>query len=389
MPAPDRLAILPIAAVLCCSLSASLEALASQEGAPAPRISAGAIEETSDVLLASDGQPAARGRVPAGTSDAARLLWEQMIGAVGAPDRGAREPKPRAFDLQFSTRFRREGEGIQEGRVRLQYLEVGPGLVSGAVLEDDGATRSIQMRGLGEGDKLGYWFRKYRGSGVTDGWIKLTQRDYKEDRQEVDSYAAISYDFARLIEPESCRMVALAERTVAPGSDLATGWLQFFGDAGIQLPPNDLDGRREGRVRTLRALSSELVWLELSTPDFRLVQEGATRRERLASEKQVKRVVFGLHPKTHRPQLVVVAPTADAALQVPGTTLVQTTDWFELGPEQADSRFPGKFLVYETAREAKARRGLGFDPTPRADFFTLDGCALDAALTPADFAPAD
>ncbi|MEE2941393.1 MAG: hypothetical protein VX460_13480 [Planctomycetota bacterium] len=389
MPAPERLAILPIAAVLCCSLSASQRALVVQEGAPAARISAGPIEETTDVLLASDGQPAERGRVPAGTSDAARLLWEQMLGAVGAPGRGMTEPKPRAFDLQFSARFRRENEGTQEGRVRLRYLEAGPGLVSGAVLEDDGGIRSIQMRGLGEGDRLSYWVRKSRGSGVTDGWIKLTQRDYKEDRQEVDSYAAISYDFARMIEPESCRVVALRRRTPAPSTDLVEGWLHFFGDAGIQLPPNDLDGRREGRVRTLRALSSELVWLELSTPDFRLVQEGLTRSERLASERQVKRVVFGLDPKTHRPQLVVVAPTAEAALQVPGTTLVQTTDWFELGPEQADARFPGKFLVYATAREATARRGLGFDPTPRADFYTLDGCALDATLTPGDFAPAN
>ena len=192
----------------------------------------------------------------------------------------------------------------------------------------------IQMRGLGEGDRLSYWFRKYRGSGVTDGWIKLTQRDYKEDREEVDSYASISYDFARLIEPESCRLVALRERAVAPESDLAEGWLQFVGDPGIQLPPNDLDGRREGRVRTLRALSADLVWLELLTPDFRLVQQGLTRRERLDEEKQVKRVVFGLHPETRRPQLVIVAPTAEAALQVPGTTLVQTTDWFELGPER-------------------------------------------------------
>lgn len=389
MHAPDRLAILPIAAVLCCSLSAARPTPVVQEGSPAARISAGPIEETSEPLLASDGQPAARGRVPAGTPDAARRLWEQMLGAVGAPGRATSEPRPRAFDLQFSARFRREGEGTQEGRVRLQYLESGPGFVSGAILEDDGAIRSIQMRGLGEGDRLSYWFRKYRGSGVTDGWIKLTQRDYKEDREEVDSYASISYDFARLIEPESCRLVALRERAVAPESDLAEGWLQFVGDPGIQLPPNDVDGRREGRVRTLRALSADLVWLELLTPDFRLVQQGLTRRERLDEEKQVKRVVFGLHPETRRPQLVIVAPTAEAALQVPGTTLVQTTDWFELGPEQANSRFPGKFLVYETAREATAPRGLGFDPTPRADFFTLDGCALDATLVPGDFAPAD
>ena len=81
-------------------------------------------------------------------------------------------------------------------------------------------------------------------------------------------------------------------------------------------------------------------------------------------------------------------PTEEAALQVPGTTLVQTTDWFELGPEQADSRFPGKFLVYETAREARHVAAWGSIP-PRADFFTLDGCSLDATLTPADFAPAD
>ena len=140
--------------------------------------------------------------------------------------------------------------------MRLQYLESGPGFVSGAILEDDGAIRSIQMRGLGEGDRLSYWFRKYRGSGVTDGWIKLTQRDYKEDREEVDSYASISYDFARLIEPESCRLVALRERAVAPGSDLAEGWLQFFGDAGhpapTERPRRAARGSREDAPRAQR-----------------------------------------------------------------------------------------------------------------------------------------
>ena len=161
--------------------------------------------------------------------------------------------------------------------MRLQYLESGPGFVSGAILEDDGAIRSIQMRGLGEGDRLGYWFRKYRGSGVTDGWIKLTQRDYKEDREEVDSYASISYDFARLIEPESCRVVALEERAVAPESDLAAGWLQFVGDPGIQLPERSRRAARGPREDAPRPQRRSRLAGAL-TPDFRLVQQGLTRR---------------------------------------------------------------------------------------------------------------
>ena len=74
----------------------------------------------------------------------------------------------RALDLQFSAKFRREGEGTQEGKVRLRYLEVGPGLVSGAIVDDAGSIRSVQMRGLAEGDKLTYWVRKNKGKSVTE-----------------------------------------------------------------------------------------------------------------------------------------------------------------------------------------------------------------------------
>ena len=180
------------------------------------------------MLLASDGQPAARGRVPAGTSDAARLLWEQMVGAVGA-DRGAREAKPRAFDLQFSGSA--AGRGIQEGRVRLSTWRLARASSAAPSWRTTARRKHPDARAR-RGRQARLLVPQYRGSGVADGWIKLTQRDYKEDRQEVDSYAAISCNFARLIEP-SCRVVALAERTVAPGSDLAARWLQFFGDAGI------------------------------------------------------------------------------------------------------------------------------------------------------------
>lgn len=386
-----HLAILQLAGVLCWPGAASVEPspteIVAQEGAPAPRVAAGPVEETDDVLLAADGKPAARGRVPEATPEGARQLWERMVAAVGQPGRDAAQPKPRALDLQFSAKFRRPGEGTQESKVRLRYLEVGPGLVSGALIDDDGSVRSVQMRGLGDGDKLTYWARKDKGDSVTDGWIKLAGRDFKEDREEIGLYASISYDFARMIEPESCRIVGLQTRAVAPATDLQSGWLQFEGDAGIQLPPNDLQGRREGRSKTLRALASELVWLELATPDFRLVQEDLSRREREAMAKQVKRVIFGLDRKTNLPQLVVVAPTASAALQVPGTTLVQTTEWFDLSDAAPKARFPGRFLIYETARDPGSRRGLGFDPTARADLFTLDGCAIDAPLAPKDFAP--
>lgn len=360
--------------------------LGPDQGDPAARVAAGA-DAGQEAPLAVDGQPAAAGRVPEGTSEADRAAWSKLVGAVGRRARSGPADAPRSFELEFSMRYREEGKGVQESNVRFQYLEVGPGLVSIALLEKDGAVKSIQTRGLSASDRLEYWFRKFSGTATTDGWVKLTRRDYPTDRENIDTYADTAYDIARVTEPESCRIVSLRARTVAPETDLKRGWLQFVGDPGIQLPPNDVEGRQEPRVKTLRQLAANLVWLELATPDFRLLVKGRTSEEREADTRAIKRVVFGLDPKTGEPLLAIVSPTRDAALQVPGSVLFQCTEWFDHGPEGARSRLPGRLFAYECAPDRAAPRRVAFDPTPTADLYMLDGGAMGAPLTLEAFRP--
>lgn len=389
MPVSLSSAILPLAVALCWVPSAhEAPTEPPQEGqarvAPGPA-------QTADGPMAMDGKPATAGRVPEGTPKDALDLWNGMIAAVGLSDRASAPSNndPSAFDLHFNMKRRVDGEGTQEADVRLRYLEIGPGLVSGAILEKSGDIKSVQMRGLGRGDRLSYWFRKFSGQAKTDGWISYAGRDYKEAREEVDSYATISFDIARLTEPESCRIVSLKRRAKAPESDLGRGWLQLVGDPGLQLPPNDLEGKREPRGKTLAQLANELVWLELTTPDFRLWPKGMSFKERRASEASVKRVVFGLDAKSNQPRLVIVAPNRTEALQAPGTVLVQTTGWFQHGPEGARATLPGRFVAYQSVENPAAARGASFDPTAVADLYMLDGGSLKAALAPGDFSPED
>ncbi|MEM1449123.1 MAG: hypothetical protein AAGI22_08410 [Planctomycetota bacterium] len=307
--------------------------------------------------LASDGQPASAGRVPDGTPADAAELWRKVTSSLsvdGATDGPVATEAPRAFELEFEVRDRSE-TGARNFVARFAYLDVGPGLVRGTVLDDKRAERSSQMRGFDQGKSLHYWYRKLKGNGATDGWIRLSGRDNKEGRDEIDSWAAISFDIARLTRPQSFRIVSLLERRrvdVPEDGDGETKTetrkgaqptpLLLEGDPGLWIPGTDVQGVRGGRDTSLAELCEGLRWLELTTPDFRLFRD--VRPSSGDDGPPVVRLVFGIDPETWRPQVVLVSPNRTGPLLMPGTVLVQCTDWFEHGKEGDRSWLPGRFF---------------------------------------------
>lgn len=392
----------PFSTGLACLIAATSSALAAgdpiegpagsttQEAAP-PAGRLAAPGTNLDRVMAVDGRPAERGRMPEGTSQEAADLWDRLISSLPtAPGGSAQAKEPRSFELVFDGRIRSESTGSNDYTAEFAYLEVGPGLVRATMLDKKLKPKNVQMRGLGAGDALEYWFRQLKGSTATD-WIELDRRDGREDRAEVDRWASISYDIARLTDPRSFRVVELNLRKIKEGSKrIKEGILDFENDPGLKLPDTDVTGKVGGRERTVRDLASSLVWLELATPDFKDLGE----KKRRAEGPAVRRLVFGMDPKTNRPLLVIVSPhRTDMPLQVPGTLLVQCTDWIESGPEgKAKAWIPGRFLSYETDRataEAEAATGLRlrFTNVPSADLYLFDTSDMNAQLRREDFLP--
>ena len=381
------------------TLEASARVQSGQEGVPAGgRLPApGTI--LGEAVLAVDSKPAEKGRIPDGTSPAASALWNKLVESLTPPTAPTGAGTARSFELDFDGRIRSE-TGSNQYKARFAYLEHGPGLVRAIMLGTTGREKSIQTRGIGAGDRPQYWFKQLSGDTKSD-WIELTRGQHREDRAETDRWANISYDIARLTDPASFRIVDLRLRPLKKDSQrIGQGILDFENDPGVRLPDTDIDGILGGRKAALTDLAKGLVWLELATPDFKdLSQEKKSRRQRLEEQEegigpQVRRLVFGIDPKTSRPQLVIVAPhRTDMPLQVGGSLLLQCTDWFKSGPEgRPKSYVPGSFISYETesmsAAEEKAT-GLRrrFSNTASADLFVTDRSDMNAALKPEDFRP--
>ncbi len=375
----------------------------SHEGSAAPqgRLAAPG-KAPGQTVMAVDGRAAEPGRIPEGTSQEASDLWDQLCRSLSPKGAGAK-PTHRSFELEFSGRIRSKETGSNDYRARFSYLEMGPGLVKATMLKDLGngksIPKSIQMRGLGPGDALGYWFKKLTGDTKTD-WLVLDRRDYRTDREETDRWASISYDIARLTDPASFRVVELRKRSIRADSKLIDqGILDIQDDPGLRLPDTDIEGILGGKKQQVRDLAKGLVWLELATPDFRDLNEKKSARQVREEEEAgigppVRRLIFGLNPDNHRPELVIVAPhRTDMPLQVTGTVLLQCTEWFEAGPEGGTKAWvPGRFYSYETeANTPAARKATGlryrFSNNTSADLFMLDGSNMHARLVREDFWP--
>ena len=371
-----------------------------QQGAPAGGRLAAPGTNLGDAVMAIDGKPAAASRIPEGTDPAAAALWAKLVAALTPATTAAEPGGARSFELRFDGRIRSD-TGANEYKAKFAYLEQGPGLVRAIMLGNGDRAKSIQTRGIGEGDRPEYWFKKLSGDTKSD-WLELTRADHREDRAETDRWASISYDIARLTDPASFRIVNLQLRPIKQDSQrIQQGILDFENDQGVRLPDTDVNGIRRGPQTTLTDLAKGLVWLELATPDFKDLSQpkSKTKRQRDREREagigpQVRRLVFGIDPKTSRPQLVIVSPhRTDMPLQVGGSLLVQCTDWFLCGPEgKPKSQVPGRFMSYETeAMGLTEEQATGlhrrFSDTASADLYVLDKTDMDARLKRADFLP--
>ncbi len=337
-----------------------------------------------EVPLASDGKPAIAGRVPEGTPGDAAELWRQIVASLSVDGVDVSDA-PRAFELEFDLRLRTKG-GTQNTPARFTYLDIGPGLVRGVMLDTGGAEVSTQMRGLGPNNKLEYWFRKVKGDNATDGWLRLIGRTHRESQDQIDEWAAISFNLARLTRPGSLRIIGLRQRRVQADAASSPGVLRLEGDAGLVLPETDIEGVRGGGKQALSKLCAGLHWLEMSTPDFRLFREARSKRGSKAP--RVFRLLFGIDPETWRPQIVVVAPGKNGPLQVAGTVLIQCTEWFEHGPEDDQSWLPGRFFAYESVPvDGDDPARLRFSDVPVADLYMHTAGTMRATLGRGDFLP--
>ncbi|MGB0332543.1 MAG: hypothetical protein ACPGPE_12090, partial [Planctomycetota bacterium] len=88
--------------------------------------------------MASDGKPAAPGRVPSDTPEGAQALWSQLAGSLSVDDGTPAADAPRAFELEFDVRSR-QASGTRNFSARFHYLDEGPGLVRGVVLDEQRA----------------------------------------------------------------------------------------------------------------------------------------------------------------------------------------------------------------------------------------------------------
>lgn len=191
------------------------------------------------------------GQIPPAASAEARVAWLELCKAASG---ATAQPRVTSFDLRFDGRAQpvgRETHDFDDARYR--YLE--PGWI--ATTLKDGAER---MRGPG-----GDFFVKEKIA------TRLQGSEFATDLRELDDQARIAHSFVSLIDPRALRLRSLA---------LVKG------------PPPVLPA-------SLVKRASELVWLEIESPDFHCDARSAAPVD--------SRAWIGTDKQTRLPQLALVA----------------------------------------------------------------------------------
>lgn len=299
---------------------------------PAPPSIGGA--QPAEVLVGSDGEPLAPGRIPSNTDAAAKSTWDALLAAtLGA----SAERKPvSSFSLEIDVVL---NEKNQAGGV---YDYLAPGWVR--VRLDK--TKNVSMRGP-DGD-----FLLDPDQGVAQR-IEDT-RESKDDRRQLDDMVSVARNFVALTDPKSLRIARLAR---------------------MSAPPPVVGPDHAQRAK-------ELVWLDVESPDFRLVR-AAKPGERPA----LYRVQLGLDAKTSLPMQALVHEAGGKASVTPNTLFLELADWF-----LADgTRVPKQVKTYEVdpqsvpAGAADATK-LRFQLDPTSDV-VITKARINPPLTPDAFRP--
>jgi hypothetical protein len=263
----------------------------------------------------------------------ARALWQRVCAAarVGA---GPHEAIT-AFEIEADVRTR---EGVQRNDMRVEYRFLAPDCIRFQL-------PSGRETGKASGsEQRSYWLR--------DGEerVSLVGRENAEDRRLVDEMLSIATNFVALSDPARVRLARL---------ETADG------------PPAWLGG-------VLAREAKPLAWLELSSPDFALVQADSRRAPAALFTARL-----GVDATSGLPAMVILS--AEDPEQPPSTALPPDARLIRLGDyrESDGFRIPYRLLVHRIDA-AKFRPDFAADA---AQEIYVQQARLRPALTTADFAP--
>lgn len=310
------------------------------DGKPVPPAVGGAGANAggaAPVLVGSDGQPLAPGRIPTDTAADARAAWDSLLAATLGTG-SARKPVT-AFSLQIDVEYK---QGARTNNTTALYEYVAPGNVRARFERSNRET----LRGP-DGDWL---------IDPTTRESKRIERDRdsEQDARQLDDLVSVARNFIALTDPKSLRIARLAK---------------------LAAPPTGI-----GKDYAARAM--ELTWLDVESPDFRLVQ--APKANEAAA---LYRVQLGLDPKTALPALALVHEAGGKARIGPSTLFLELAEWYD-----ADgARVPKVIRTFEVD-EASIPSAAGdasklrFRLDPTSDVF-LKQARINPPLTADSFRP--
>lgn len=280
-------------------------------------------------LVGSDGLPLVRGALPANTDPAARDAWQKALAATVLAG-GERAPIA-SFELVIDAIVKPSESGINKIQGLYQYLA--PNCVRTRVSE----TGREYVRGP-DGD--------YLVDPAREGAVKIgNERESEQDRRQIEIVLAIAQNFVALTDPKALRIASLAKLAAAPAG----------------LPPK------------FEKRAAELVWLDVTSPDFRL-----TRAAQTNGGERLYRVQLGLAPDTSLPALALLHDGVDATALAPSTVFLELARWEASG----GYKVPRQLNAYEIASGTPLRFGLD----PSTDVF-VKSATINPPLTPDSFRP--
>jgi hypothetical protein len=361
--------LLAATAMVPCGAAGVQDPPGAQEPPPLPNVIPGDRTAREGPWVASDDQPAAPGRIPDGTSDAARERFGKLAGRLTSP------ANVRSFVLRFDLEQRTD-TGTQEARrTEFRYLDEGPGWVYGAFLNKDGSVKQCQMRGPRENGGRGYWQILKDGTEVD----LRGGDDFSESRAELDGWAALCHDLLLLQQPGRLRLVRLAARTAAPaGAEGIAARALVFGDGDVVVLP-DAEVAVGGQTKKLAERAAGLEWLEIVTPDIRLWRDGP-------GLEGLRRVLLGIDPSVGVPELALLTQRIEGRAVDAESTLMHLADWRPLdgrraggGPTDSGNWLPHSTRLYELRPAEGPERDQArfvFKNRARLDLFLLPGGTL-------------
>lgn len=261
-------------------------------------------------------------------SDPARELFDRMVVASG---RAGRAPLT-AFHLRADVLVR---SGVQSNETHIDYRWLAPDCVR-FMLPSRNETGRFGRR------KDQYWLES------EDGVLVLAGREYAEDRRQVDDMAALATNYVALTDPARLDLRSLERLDRGPAN----------------LP------RRYARE------ARDLVWLDLVSPDFALVQ-----RSENGAPAELFRVSLGL-AEDALPRFALIRPEpGDGGPPWPGDALLVA---FQNYQDRSGFRIPFTLLVHAPDPDRPTR----FLSSPSQEIWVTEA-DLRPSFAVDDFKPSD